>query len=902
MAEESSQKPEIPTNLAAIEKWLESKIASIVVSFGIPGGLAGMGLNAIKDNPAEWQRGLPWWGLAAGTWFAIEIAKRLTPKIQQGLDWLFAALDRLVQFIWAEVSDRFERDYYQRLEGDCNDFEGRGFNAGALRLEDVYVPLNLLEKSAGTATQDLIRQVSTVSGQQQIGALIRTLNHPTSSCRRLIILGAPGSGKSTLLRHLTLMYALRRQRQLGRKVPRLIPVLVRLRDDEVYATILEKPDLNLVDVVEGVVKGLRKTDPLKLRAGWFGQRLRQGRCLVMLDGLDEIPEDEDRQRISQWVDEQLRDYAEVRFILTSRPDAYRRAPLRANVIESEVQPLSPSDRNAFIRNWCRNWRKSQTERRLDAAARDKVERQVQDLVAQIEAIPSLRLMATNPLLLVLMAKTHSEKGVLAKRRVEIYKDVCQVLLEGRSRLRSPEAQATTLSADRKQAILQGLALAMTQAETLRFSFGRSMPWAKVFDQAATVLSQQLERVPNCALTPEAFITTDEVGVRELISDREQEGIYEFAHRTFQEYLTAVELTRPGQMDILCGAFAAGDMALDWWREVLLFYAALADATPLLKAAIQSSTVASLSLAYECLQVTESVDPGVKQELEYLIDQGLQSPERDHFRLSVNVLLMARLNRLHPDCREATVGENALLENALTEEVCDPEAVTAAEYLLFRLVTKKGFFLIRQDSDTPDINPRQPMTGIDIWAAYEFCGWFMMRSREKFGQMGIYYRPHLSEAGSLQLRHFRVPEKYHTLADLLATGQWREADEETYRLMITTVGKEEGQWFNNKDLKNFPCEDLLILDRLWVQYSNGKFGFSVQKKIYVECGARLDGKYPSDKIWEKFGDRVGWRKDNNWVSSSDLQHDPRISLRGELPVFRYAFGYRDQRSLLSRGDL
>jgi energy-coupling factor transporter ATP-binding protein EcfA2 len=884
MAEESP-KPEVPTTFTGMPKWLEATAVGILVNIGIPGGILSFGWNAIKDDPlGKWQQGLPWLGAAAVAWVAIEFAKRVAKKIQKGLDWLFVALDRIVQSMWAEVSDRFESEYYQRLVGDCRDFEGRGFNAGALRLEDVYVPLNLVEKSAGAATQDLIRQVSTVSGQQQIGALIRTLNHPTGSCRRLIILGAPGSGKSTLLRHLTLMYALRRQRQLGRKVPRLIPVLVRLRD--VYATILEKPDLNLVDVVEGVVKGLRKTDPLKLRAGWFGRRLRQGRCLVMLDGLDEIPEDEDRQRISQWVDEQLRDYAEVRFILTSRPDAYRRAPLRANVIESEVQPLSPRDRNTFIRNWCRNWRKSQTERRLDAAARDKVERQVQDLVAQIEAIPSLRLMATNPLLLVLMAKTHSEKGVLSKRRVEIYKDVCHVLLEGRSRLRSPVTQATTLSADRKQAILQGLALAMTQAETLRFSFGRSMPRTKVFDQAATVLSQQLERVPNCALTPEAFITTDEVGVRELISDREQEGIYEFAHRTFQEYLTAVELTRPGQMDILCGAFAAGDMALDWWREVLLFYAALADATPLLEAAIQSSTVASLSLAYECLQVTESVDPAVKQELESLIDQGLQSPDPDHFMLSVNVLLMARLNRLHPDCREATVWENAL-----TEEVCDPEAVTVAEYRLFRLAARKEFFFIRQDSSIPDINPRQPMTGIDIWAAYKFCRWFMMRSREKFGQMGIYYRPHLSEAGTLQLRHFRVPEKYHALADLLATGEWRKADQETYRLMITTVGKKEGQWFDREDLESFPCEDLLTLDRLWVQYSNGKFGFSVQKKIYVECGATLDGKYPGDEIWDKFGDRVGWRKDDKWLSSTDLKYDPRNSPIGELPVVDGWFGGR-----------
>ncbi len=134
----------------------------------------------------------------------------------------------------------------------------------------------------------------------------------------------------------------------------------------------------------------------------------------------------------------------------------------------------------------------------------------------------------------------------------------------------------------------------------------------------------------------------------------------------------------------------------------------------------------------------------------------------------------------------------------------------------------------------------------------------------------------------QLRQTVETSRYAALEAMMQAGQWREADQETYRLMITTVGKEEGQWFDRKDLENFPCEDLLILDRLWVQYSNGKFGFSVQKKIYAECGATLDGKYPSDEIWEKFGDRVGWRKDNHWVSSTDLKYDPLNSLIGELP--------------------
>ncbi|MGF1569222.1 MAG: GUN4 domain-containing protein [Nodosilinea sp.] len=134
-----------------------------------------------------------------------------------------------------------------------------------------------------------------------------------------------------------------------------------------------------------------------------------------------------------------------------------------------------------------------------------------------------------------------------------------------------------------------------------------------------------------------------------------------------------------------------------------------------------------------------------------------------------------------------------------------------------------------------------------------------------------------------LRPTLKASRYAKLEELLKAQQWREADEETYRLMITTVGKEEGQWFDEEDLLNFPCDDLKTIDGLWVKYSDGKFGFSVQKQIYVDCGAKLDGKYPGDKIWYEFCDRVGWRKDDDYLKYSDLKANLSFSPTGEFPV-------------------
>jgi hypothetical protein len=66
--------------------------------------------------------------------------------------------------------------------------------------------------------------------------------------------------------------------------------------------------------------------------------------------------------------------------------------------------------------------------------------------------------------------------------------------------------------------------------------------------------------------------------------------------------------------------------------------------------------------------------------------------------------------------------------------------------------------------------------------------------------------------------------------------------------------------------------------LWVKYSNGRFGFSVQKRIYQGLGGTRE--YNED-IWDKFGDKVGWRKGGSWLSFYDITFDKKAP-EGHLP--------------------
>jgi hypothetical protein len=73
-----------------------------------------------------------------------------------------------------------------------------------------------------------------------------------------------------------------------------------------------------------------------------------------------------------------------------------------------------------------------------------------------------------------------------------------------------------------------------------------------------------------------------------------------------------------------------------------------------------------------------------------------------------------------------------------------------------------------------------------------------------------------------------------------------------------------------------------MDQLWVKYSNGKFGFSVQKQIWLDLGGKLDGEPDRDTL-RKLGDRVGWRKNNDWLWSYDSYTFSTNALPGHLPA-------------------
>jgi hypothetical protein len=145
-------------------------------------------------------------------------------------------------------------------------------------------------------------------------------------------------------------------------------------------------------------------------------------------------------------------------------------------------------------------------------------------------------------------------------------------------------------------------------------------------------------------------------------------------------------------------------------------------------------------------------------------------------------------------------------------------------------------------------------------------------------------------------HSEVGVDYTRLRDLLAARQWKEAEGETKKVMLKAAGREKEGLMDRESSENFPKQDLHTIDQLWVKFSNGRFGFSVQKRILErlvgreninpETSERRHFTEDFKAHINEFGEHVGWRMAGNWLNFRDLTFDSSAP-EGHLPSPSFA---------------
>jgi hypothetical protein len=132
--------------------------------------------------------------------------------------------------------------------------------------------------------------------------------------------------------------------------------------------------------------------------------------------------------------------------------------------------------------------------------------------------------------------------------------------------------------------------------------------------------------------------------------------------------------------------------------------------------------------------------------------------------------------------------------------------------------------------------------------------------------------------------------YSELQKLLANQEFEQADRLTLQKMCEISGEEavKRKWLYFSEVQKFPITDLQTIDKLWLIHSEGKFGFSVQREMWI--GLR--------KNWENLWVKIGWKKGNNWTRYPNEFIWNLDAPRGHLPLSNQLRGVRTISSLLS----
>jgi hypothetical protein len=889
-----------PLNWEDVRKLLDSKL----VSTGVPGIIVGVAITRAIDG--NWAQAVQALGVAAGVWMLLKLGNRLAPKIERVVDQADQTFDQRLDLTLSNLTG-FHRQYLEALRTHCYNLRVEGYKGRLprLALENVYVPLRV--------SLDNQRKTAQLSGGQTIWKLLPKAHHPnqTFPYRLMAIIADPGYGKTTLMRFLTLSFA--NQTYTTHKAKELIPVLLLFRD--IHPQIQAKNLPSLPQLIVEDVRGLPCCEELRASEPWFKDQLKQGKCLIMLDGLDEVP-DAKRELVSQWANWQMQNYP-TQFIVTSRPHGFDRS-LFEGVQRIDILDFNSDQKRTFIEQWYRfitweltwkrHWDDSQynpepqkrlTREQAEAESDANAQKAADALNQRLFADQSLTDLAKNPLLITIIAATYEANESLPSQRSYLYREIFKLLLEYRPNRR--DTRLTISNAEDNQLILQKLALELMEAGQTQFSTQQGVDWIK--DRFAEISKGN-------SLTPKAFLQEIEQ-ISGLLGGGEGE-LYEFTHKTFQEYSTAKELNSRWGSHKIREKFADSN-----WEEVVYFFA--------VESAIESNSLIELALN----------NPTNLYTLELARRLANDNPQVDK---TLRQAVLDELQKQEPASAEVRLEQRFRNLISLSETTAISDCITWGEYRLFlesqasgQFHSQAAIYSILEAQET------YPVTDITWEDTRWFCAWLSTQSYltpedgvydyrlptpdenqhaplEKGGAAGggIYAEPqtpHRSplnpplkrgeaellqpwttdstqSGNALRVVRQRIPDRYSNLVSYLANGQWKEADQETDRMMLEAVGKEAvGRgYLKLEDIRDFPCADLHIIDQLWIKFSGGKFGFSVQKQIWIEVGGKLDfGEdfKSAKKAYEAMSDRNGWRRNNDYISYTKVTFDTSAP-QGHLP--------------------
>lgn len=506
---------------------------------------------------------------------------------------------------------------------------------------------------------------------KEIGDLIITAD-------TIAILGKPGSGKSTLSQFIALTFAqekasnskLRKSGIVKRRFELTkwyLPILIPLRKVSKHINVA-----NIHSEQNLCIEAFRQEVlPFELRGmlshEFIRYYLRKNKCVILLDGLDEVSNEDHFKVIINEIQGLVSQYSGNKFIITSRHAGWR-GGVGSSFEETEVNELSNNQISVFARSWYkaieinRQATTTNVDNQEDQYRQNRATKKAEQLIDTIDENENIRNLARNPLLLSMICYVHYNK-TLPKERLSLYEDCSRLLLEQWDIEKSLPQDDIPLNLTRKEIIMQEIAFMLHNGKGEGNNGTREVSG----DEILAIIKKSLILFNQNPDEAESIFKklVERTGI--IISTEQYKNLYGFSHLTFQEYFAAKYLIRHNInifSEIEKSEFENKDGFLSWWREVVILYSDM------------SKDISNI-IGYLCLNSDKDFTKGGLQIAAQCLIESTEHPNNKQTLL--RELLKIRTNGAsYPNSAINLDGEKYLINFALNQDYYFHVLLTKAE--------------------------------------------------------------------------------------------------------------------------------------------------------------------------------------------------------------------------------